>query len=226
MQFGIKYQPSFALLGVTLAAGEQILVEAGSMVGMSPDMQIDTKLNATGGFVKSVFVAIGRKFLGGETMFVNTYTAGGQGGQIMIAPSLMGDIIHFPLQGGGLLVQASSFLAASPTVNVSLKFGGLKTLLGGEGLFLLQTQGTGDLFINAYGGIRVLDVSGNFIVDTGHIVAFEPSLTFNVKKVGGWKSTILSGEGLVCEFSGKGKLWLQTRNLSALVGWIRPLLPA
>jgi len=98
--------------------------------------------------------------------------------------------------------------------------------MGGEGLFLLSATGAGDLFINAYGGIREIDLNGSFIVDTGHIVAFEDSLTFNVKKVGSWKSTLFSGEGLVCEFSGKGKLWIQTRNLSALVAWLRPMLPA
>ena len=111
-------------------------------------------------------------------------------------------------------------------MDLKLKFGGLKTLLGGEGLFLLRASGTGNLFINAYGGIRELDLAGPFIVDTGHIVAFEESLSFNVKKVGGWKSTLLSGEGLVCEFNGKGKLWIQTRNVGAMVSWLRPMLPA
>ena len=225
MEFGIRYRPSYSLLGVKLAPNEQVLVEAGSMVSMTHDTQIDTHLNATGGLLKSIAVAIGRKVMGGETMFVNTFTAGPNGGQVMIAPSLNGDIIHFPLNGS-LLIQASSFLAASPTIAVKLKFGGLKTMLGGEGLFLLSATGAGDLFINAYGGIRELDLNGSFIVDTGHIVAFEDSLTFNVKKVGSWKSTLFSGEGLVCEFSGKGKLWIQTRNLSALVAWLRPMLPA
>jgi len=225
MEFGIRYRPSYSLLGVKLAPNEQVLVEAGSMVSMSHDTQIDTHLNATGGLLKSIAVAIGRKVMGGETMFVNTFTAGPNGGQVMIAPSLNGDIIHFPLNGS-LLIQASSFLAASPAITVKLKFGGLKTMLGGEGLFLLSATGAGDLFINAYGGIRELDLNGSFIVDTGHIVAFEDSLTFNVKKVGSWKSTLFSGEGLVCEFSGKGKLWIQTRNLSALVAWLRPMLPA
>jgi len=225
MEFGIRYRPSYSLLGVKLAPNEQVLVEAGSMVSMTHDTQIDTHLNATGGLLKSIAVAIGRKVMGGETMFVNTFTAGPNGGQVMIAPSLNGDITHFPLNGS-LLIQASSFLAASPAITVKLKFGGLKTMLGGEGLFLLSATGAGDLFINAYGGIRELDLNGSFIVDTGHIVAFEDSLTFNVKKVGSWKSTLFSGEGLVCEFSGKGKLWIQTRNLSALVAWLRPMLPA
>lgn len=226
MQFGIRYRPSYSLLGVKLDPSEQILVEAGSMVSMSADMQVDTKLNATGGLIKAIITAVGRKFLGGETMFVNVYTAGKGGGQIMIAPSLNGDIIHFPLKGGGLLIQASSFLAAHPGIEVKLRFGGIKTLLGGEGLFLLSARGTGDLFINSYGGIKEMDLDGSFIVDTGHVVAFEESLNFKVKKVGGWKSTLLSGEGLVVEFSGKGKLYIQTRNVGAMVSWLIPMLPS
>lgn len=224
MQFGIRYGPSFSLLGVKLAPEEQILAEAGSMVGMSADMKIDTALNATGGSFKGLLTALGRKFLGGETMFINTYTAGENGGQIMIAPTLMGDILHFPMNGGSFLVQASSFLAASPGIKVGLKFGGLRTLLGGEGLFLLQVQGAGDLFINAYGAVRELEINGPVIVDTGHVVAFTEGLSFQVKKVGGWKSTLLSGEGLVCEFTGRGRLFLQTRHVGALVGWVRRLL--
>lgn len=226
MQFAIKYQPSYSLLGVQLAANEQVLVEAGSMVGMSADMAIDTKLSVSGGLIKGLISAVARKFLGGETMFVNIFTAGPQGGNVLIAPALNGDIIHFPMSGGSMMIQASSFLASHPGLNVKLKFGGLKSLFGGEGLFLMRAEGQGDLFINAYGGIRELDLNGPFIVDTGHIVAFEESLTFDVKKVGGWKSTILSGEGLVCEFNGKGKLWMQTRNVGGLVGWLRPMLPA
>ena len=71
-----------------------------------------------------------------------------------------------------------------------------------------------------------VEVDGAYVVDTGHVVAFEGKLRYNLKRVGGWKSTFLSGEGLVLEFNGKGTVWLQTRNLGTLIGWISPLLPA
>lgn len=224
MQHKIRYRPSFSLLGVKLAAGEQVLVESGSMVSMSHDMNIDTKLSATGGILKAVIIAVARKILGGESMFINIFTAGEKGGEILIAPAVSGDIIHFPMKNGKLLIQGSSFLAADPKITVGLKFGGIRSLIGGEGLVLLKAEGTGDLFINSYGGIKEVDVDGGFVVDTGHMVAFEETLTFKVKKVGGWKSTLLSGEGLVMEFSGKGKLYLQTRNMAALASWMTPML--
>ena len=124
------------------------------------------------------------------------------------------------------MIQASSFLAASPGVGVKLKFGGLRSLFGGEGLFLIEAEGNGELFINSYGAVKTMEVDGTFIIDTGHIVAFDPALSFDVKRVGSWKSTLFSGEGLVCEFSGKGTLYYQTRNLGAFVSWLTKLLPA
>ncbi len=226
MKFGVKYRPSYSLLGVNLEGGEEILVEAGSMVSMSADMNVSTKLSATGGFFRALITALGRKFLGGETTFINIFKAGDSGGQILIAPAMNGDIIHFPLKGKRILVQASSFLASSPDIRVKLRFGGLRTLLGGEGLFLLAAEGDGDLFLNSFGAIKEMDVNGSFIVDTGHIVAFEESLEFDVKRVGSWKSTFFSGEGLVTEFSGQGKLYIQTRNIGAMVSWLRPMMPS
>jgi uncharacterized protein (TIGR00266 family) len=106
-----------------------------------------------------------------------------------------------------------------------VRFGGLRTLFGGEGLVLLECVGDGDVFVNSYGGITEVPVNGKFIVDTGHIVAFDATLDFRVRSIGGIKSFLFSGEGLVCEFSGRGTVYVQSRNLDALVGWITPLLP-
>jgi uncharacterized protein (TIGR00266 family) len=86
-------------------------------------------------------------------------------------------------------------------------------------------KGTGDVWFNAYGNIVEVDVDGEYVVDTGHIVAFEPGLNFKVARVGGLKSTLLSGEGFVARFKGKGKLYIQSRTVSSLLGWITPLLP-
>jgi uncharacterized protein (TIGR00266 family) len=232
MQQQILYKPSYAMAVVTLAAGESIDVESGSMVAMTHGMKIKTMLNgnASGFFGKiwNLFVAMMRKFLGGETMMINRYSPPeGQQGQIYVAPSLTGDIIQHKIQPGQtVIIQASSYLASIGDVQVKMKWGGLRALFGGEGLFLLQATGNGELWVNSYGAIYEIDVDGSYIVDTGHIVCFEDSLEFKIKRVGGWKSTLFSGEGLVCEFKGKGKLWIQTRNLGQLVSWLSPMLPA
>lgn len=229
MEYHIEHGPAFAWLRVDLAQGESIQAEAGAMVRQSPYIQMETHLNASkkSGFIGKLtafFVALVRRVLGGETMFVNRFI-GTQPGEVVLAPSLSGHIIERKLgQGETLFVQAGSYLASTGEVETKLKFTGLRSLLGGEGLALLECSGPGQLFINAYGGIQPVPISGKFVVDTGHIVAFDSSLNFKVKSVGNAKSLLFSGEGLVCEFEGHGNVYIQSRNVGALVGWLSKML--
>lgn len=218
MQFEIKHGPSFGSLFLNLDKGEKIRTEAGSMVAMSSDMNISTK--AYGG----LFRALLRKLLGGESVFMNTYEPGKEGGELVLSPTMPGQINHVSLDKGEFILQSSAFLASDPTVSLKTKYGGLKSMLSGEGLFLLSAKGVGDLWFNAFGNITSIDVDGSYKVDTGHLVGFEPSLKFKVKRVGGLKSTLFSGEGFIMEFTGKGKLYIQSRTVSSLVDWVTPML--
>lgn len=201
------------------------------MVMRSPSVQMETHLNAgyrPGIFrvVWAFFVALLRKLLGGETMFLNDFSTNADQGEVVLAPSLAGDIICKRLGNGQkLFVQAGSYLASSGSIDTKLRFGGLRTLFGGEGLVLLECSGEGDLFVNSYGGITPIDVKGALAVDTGHIVAFDGTLDFKLGSVGGFKSLFLSGEGLVCRFLGQGTVYIQSRNVSSLASWISPMLP-
>jgi uncharacterized protein (TIGR00266 family) len=196
-----------------------------------PGVEMTTHLNAgrRAGFfavLVALFVALLRKVFGGETIFVNRFRAP-SGGELVLAPSLSGQIVKKTLDAQKrLFVQAGSYLASTGDVDAKLRFGGLRSLFGGEGLALLECSGHGDLWINSYGSVLPVPINGAFTVDTGHIVAFEGNLDFRVRSVGGMKSLFLSGEGLVCEFSGTGTVYIQSRNLSALVGWLSPLLPS
>ena len=231
MQHTIEHGSAFAWLKILLAPGDTIRAEAGAMVRHTPGVEMDTRLNAghDPGVLRKLWaflVAIMRKFIGGETMFVNDFSAP-QGGEVVLAPSLAGNILHQTLDGGAtLFVQTGSYLASTGTVDTKIQFGGLRTLFGGEGLDLLKCTGQGDVFVNAYGSIVPVTVNGKFIVDTGHIVAFDGNLDFKVKSVGGLKSFFFSGEGLVCEFSGTGTIYIQSRNMGALVSWLTPMLPS
>ena len=219
MEFKIQHGPSFASLFMNLAKGDKVRTEAGSMVAMSDGMKIKTK--AYGGLIRALI----RKLMGGESVFMNTYEPGGDQGELVLSPTLPGDIRHVLLTGDEFILQGSSFLASDPDISLKTKYGGLKSMLSGEGLFLLAAKGKGNLWFNSYGNIVEVNVDGKYIVDTGHIVGFEPGLKFKVKKVGGLKSTLFSGEGFVAEFSGRGKLYIQSRTVSALVGWVTPMLP-
>ena len=221
MQVEILYRPSYSMADVKLASGEQISVEAGSMVAMSTDLQVQTKMK--GGLMKS----LARSVLGGESFFINTYQAGGGGGEIQLAPTLPGDVFTMELSGESYLVQSGSFLASGEDVQTDTKWGGAKTFFGGEGLIMLRCSGSGTLILSSYGAIHELDLAAgeSFTVDTGHLVAFSENIGFNVRSVGGLKSTIFGGEGLVVDMSGPGKVLLQTRSVGAFLDWLIPRMP-
>ena len=221
MQVEIRYQPSYSFALVTLDAGESIQTESGAMVGMSPGLQLQTA--AQGGFLKS----LGRSLLGGESFFLNTYSAQKQGDSVALAPALPGDIAVIEMNGQELLVQSGSYLAASAGVQVDTKWSGAKTFFGGEGLIMLRVTGKGTLIVSSYGAIHPVELAAgqSYVVDTGHLVTFESHMKYQVKKVGGWKSTLFSGEGLVAELTGPGKLTLQTRSQDAFLSWLIPKLP-
>lgn len=231
MKIDIESRPSYGLAVVTLDQGERLTAESGAMVGMSGALAVDTTFNGTGSggmfdWLQAALVGLVRRFLAGETLFVNTFRATGDGQQVLLAPTMVGDIVHERLDGKrAITVQSSSYLASTPGVGVDLIWGGLSMLFSSEGAFFLRCRGEGELLVNAYGAIEKLAIDGKYVVDSGHVVAFEGDLTYRVRRVGGWKSTLLSGEGVVLEFTGTGTLWLQTRAMGALLSWITPLLP-
>ncbi|MFB6218374.1 MAG: TIGR00266 family protein [Halobacteriaceae archaeon] len=219
MEYDIDHRPSYALLTVELDRGEAVRSEAGAMVSHSPGIRVETA--STGGLVDS----LKRSVLGGESFFQNTFTAE-EAGHVTLAPPLPGDVVHEPLDGR-LLVQSGSFLAADTAIELDTQFGGAKTFFGSEGLFLLELQGQGPAFLASYGAIDEvgLDAGEEYVVDTGHIVAFDGSTDFSVTRVGGLKSTLFSGEGLVCRFTGPGRVFLQSRSQDAFLSWLVPNLP-
>ncbi|NPV01701.1 MAG: TIGR00266 family protein [Brevinematales bacterium] len=219
MDFKIEGGPVFTILRVNLQAGENIKAEAGAMVAMSPSIELKAK--TTG---KGFLGAIGA-MVGGESLFSSVYTANAAG-ELLITPATPGDIVHVKLAGQTLMAQAGAYLAGTVDLQISAQ-GSLKALIGGEGLFLSKITGTGDLFLGSYGAILMKELAPGetYIVDTGHMVAWEAQVQYKLKKAAkGLFSTLASGEGLVGEYTGPGKLWLQTRNLSALAGILAPMI--
>jgi uncharacterized protein (TIGR00266 family) len=225
----VKHDPTFSLLQVQLAPNEVIIAEAGSMVAKSSNLGMEVKLNAgrNAGFfgkLKAIFVAFLRKMIGGETFFVNHFSSP-QGGWVWLAPALSGGVKHIQMQGQTMIFSAGAFLASAGEVDLKLKFGGLRAMLAKEGAFFVAASGTGDLWVTSYGAIDEVMCNGSYIVDNGHIVGFDSSLTFKIKSAGGGAMGFFaSGEGLVCEFQGQGRILIQSRNLGALVGWVSKLL--
>ena len=209
---------------LSLRAGETVLVESGALAAMDSCITMTSRMK--GGLMQG----LGR-MLSGESLFISEFTAEGKSGQIYISPAVPGDINHYFLEGGkNLIIQSSGFVAASPTVELDTQFQGLKGFFSGESIFMLKASGTGDIWFSSFGAILQLSVTGDYVVDTGYIVAFEDSLSYQVEMLGGLsfrglKTGLLGGEGLVCRFRGEGKVWIQSRQLFNFVNFINPFRP-
>ncbi len=188
------------------------------MVYMDEGLEVKTQMGA------GVLSALARKFFGGESVFWNTYTARSDA-RLGIAPSFAGDIRKIELKQETLILQKGAYLCSTGNIQLKTRWGGMRSFFSREGFFLLEASGTGDLFFSSYGALFQKEIHGEYILDTGHLVAFEPTLDFEVQTTGGLKSTFFSGEGLTMRFKGSGSLWLQTRVRKGLVSWIMSFLP-
>ncbi len=214
VKLDVKGNPDFGHVDVTLEPGEKIIIESGAMVAMDPSLKMKSRF--MGGFFKALI----RRMLAGESLLVGEYEAAGKTASLTVSPVLPGQVVQRTLYGEELILQGGSFLACTPGIDLGLMFGGLTGLLGGEGLFFLRCKGRGELLVNTYGAMIEKEIDGRITVDTGHVVGWEPSLKWRLRKFGGWKSFFFSGEGLVMEFEGKGKIYLQTRSIGGLVSWL------
>ncbi len=220
----IHHRPDFATVTVNLQDGQEVYAEPSVMVSMDPNVVLKSGLK--GGILKS----LGRSF-GGESLIINTFRAENGPGEVVFAPGPMGDMQHYRLENNRVLLQRGGFVAHGEGVEVNGKWGGFKGFFSGEGMVLLQASGTGDLFFNTYGAMLEIPVNGEYYVDTGYIVAFEDTLDYQVTilpglGIGGkMKSFLFGGEGLVCRFSGQGKLWVQTRAINPFLNFVHPFRP-
>ena len=214
MDYTIDARPSYSLLEVTLAPGEELVTEAGAMAWMDSNLEVET--STRGGLMSGVKRAIG----GGESFFQNTYTAQGAPGVIGLAPGQPGDIYGYEMNGGELLLERGAYLASTTDIETNADFQGLRGLFN-EGLFILRVSGSGLLFFNAYGDIQEIEVDGSYVVDNGHAVAWEPSLDYRLTRAGRIRSFLFSDQ-IIMEFSGRGRLWVQSRNPRSFANWISP----
>ena len=222
MDIDIENKPSYASALVVLEPGESITSESEGMVEMSADIRIetDTRSRGGGGFFSGM-----KRMLASESFFLSHFTADRERGHVVLAPTLPGDIIILDMQGENWVVQGGSYLASGDDIQVDMQMGGLRSMLGGEGLFFVHLSGRGPALISSFGGLYPVDVDGSYIVDTGHLVAFEEGLEYKIRKAGGWKSFFFSGEGLVMEFQGRGRIWLQTHDRNGYGSFLGRMLP-
>ncbi len=214
----IKYRPSYSLLEVHLDPGQTIRAEAGAMTYMSDTVQVQTHMRE-----KGILGTLGLSILGGQSFFVNDYTAVSGPGKLGLVSAPLGDIDRLEVvPGRGYIIQKSAYVASTPSVNLDIQWQGFTKGIFGQGLFMIKTDGSGELFINTFGAIdkHTLAPNETLVVDNFHLVAFSDSCQYQVTKFGGLKSTILGGEGLVTRVTGPGEVYIQTKNLSEFGDWL------
>ncbi|MHB8901162.1 MAG: TIGR00266 family protein [Thermoguttaceae bacterium] len=226
MQYEILARPAASAVKLSLELGEAVTCEVGAMIAMTPGLTVETTSRSKGGgggIVKGL-----KRMFAGENLFLNHFTARQPNQNLILGPRLLGDIMHYPMRTSTLIVQGSSWLASSPGIDIDATWQGLgKALFSGESMFWVKCVGTGDLFLNSFGAIYPVDVKDGYVVDTGHIVAFENTLDFRIGKASrSLVGSLLGGEGFVCKFSGQGKLYCQSHNPPSFGKLLGPKLKA
>jgi uncharacterized protein (TIGR00266 family) len=222
MKHEIKYKPSYAMLLVSLNQNETITAEAGALTYMTPNIEAHTRKRE-----RSLLGTLGLSLIGGQSFWVNDYTATNGPGEAAFAAAPVGDIETMEITPDkGYIVQKSAYIASTQNVELDVKWEGFTRGLFGQGLFMLKATGNGTLFINTFGAIdkHTLSPGQTLIVDNFHLVAFTESCSYKVTKFGGLKETLLGGEGLVTQITGPGDVYIQTKNLNEFVEWLWTLL--
>lgn len=226
MKIEILARPAASVAKLTLNANETITCEVGAMIAMTPGLDVETtsgKKGGGGGMLKGL-----KRMFAGENFFLNHFTATEPEQTLLLGPTMLGDIVRHKLTGGTLIVQGSSWLASDAGIEIDATWQGLgKALFSGESMFWVKCSGTGNVLLSSFGAIYTVDVTEDYVVDTGHIVAFEDTLQFKIAKAGASLiGSFLGGEGLVCRFSGQGKLYCQSHNPPSFGKMLGPTLKA
>jgi uncharacterized protein (TIGR00266 family) len=219
MQSVIKGGPAFAYIQMELAPGERLIAESDAMASMDADVELVAKPN--GGWLGAPI----RRFLGGESFFVSEFSNGTQRPRrLTLVQKTPGDIRRIDLNGNAICLQRGAFICATPGVKIGVRYAGIGAFIAREGLFKLIASGSGSLWYGSYGSLIERRIEGEYIVDSSHLVAWEPQMKLKVQMAGGLISSLTSGEGLVTRVEGRGNIILQSRSMSGLVGWLNPKL--
>ncbi|MCW4049989.1 MAG: TIGR00266 family protein [Candidatus Bathyarchaeota archaeon] len=222
MKYEIKYQPSYSMLVVDLEKDERITGEAGSLTYMSPNIEVNTRTRK-----RSILGSLKTSILGGQSLFVTDFTARNGEGKLGLVAAPIGDVIKLDVTPGkGWIIQKSAYLASTQDIDLDVRWEGFSRGLFGQGVFMVKTSGSGDLFINSFGALdkHELKAGEQLVVDNFHLVAFSDVCKYDVRKFGSWKDTMFSGEGFVTYIEGPGEIYLQTKNIREFVDWLWVLL--
>ena len=223
--YRISAKGSYGSVLVELGPSEGFVSEAGAMFRASSNVDIDvtTRSRGAGGLMSGI-----KRLIAGESFFFSTYkTIDGRRGEVGLAPTLAGEVAVIECSGRNRwLCAGGSYLGSTESLGLDTQFQGLRGVFSGESLSFLAAEGQGVLLVSAFGSIREIDVDGELTVDTGHVVAFEESLDYTLGRAGGsWIQSMLASEGVVLNFSGQGRLYVQSHNPDEFGSRLGGLMP-
>lgn len=231
MQALIKHEPHFPVVTVDLAPAEELVADYGAMVARSPALELRVRLlvGRRPSFfdtVKALCAAVVRRMLGSRGLFMNHFSST-MGGWVRLASPMGGAIKQLSLrEGAKWKIAPRSFIAHSGPIDMKMTWGSLRAVFSREGVVFLDAGGEGEIWIAGYGAIDEVEVNGSYVIDSGHLVAFESKLAHEVRHASGHiGDTAIPGEGLVLELTGTGRALVQTRNIGALTSWVGRQLP-
>ena len=217
MKTEIKGAPSFSYMDVELGPGETIVAESDAMATMAADLDLDATTN------EGFFSALMKKFFGGESFFISHFKNNtDKPKSLVLTQSTPGEIKEKELNNESVYFQRGAFIARTEGVKLKTSWAGFASFFGGEGLVRLKAEGTGKVWYGAYGSLIEKEIDGEYIVDSDHLVSYEPGLKIKIQLAGGIFSSFFGGEGIVMRLEGKGKAVIQTRSISALASWLNP----
>ncbi len=224
MNIKTKFEPAGTIAVCEMAAGESLSAESGAFMAMRGPVQIETttrQRKSGSGILQGL-----KRLVSGESFFINKFSATGAC-EVILGTALPGDIMVKELRGEKLIIQGGSYIACESGVEIDLQWQGLKSIFSGAGLFWVNAKGAGQVVLGSFGFIYSIDVDGEYLVDSGHIVAFEETLDFEISKATkGWLQAFLSGEGFICKFKGKGRVWCQSHSPTSFGNELRSYLKA
>lgn len=217
MKAAIRGSQAFAYIEADLSPGDVLIAESDAMSSMAADLDLTAKFN--GGFLSGV----AKKFLGGESLFINEFRNNTNDvKRLTLVQKTPGDIRQMELSGGSICLQPGAYIASTPGLKLGLRYAGISSFIGREGLFKLVVSGTGTLWFGAYGGLVDKEIRGEYIVDSSHLVAYDPQMKLRTQLAGGLFASFLGGEGLVTRVEGEGRIVMQTRSMSGFASWLNP----
>ncbi len=217
MESKITDGPSFAHINFYLEPGESLTTESDAMASMSAEM--DMKASFNGGLISGLL----KKFLGNESLFVSHFTNNtNKILHLCVTQATPGDMRKVSLDNDSICLQPGAYICSTPGVKLGLRWAGFASLIAREGLFKLVMSGKGDVWYGAYGCLLDKEVNGEYIIDTSHLVSYEPQMKLKIQLSGGIFSSFFSSEGFVNRIEGKGKIVIQSRSIDGLRGWMNP----